>query len=95
MQKNKGINGIVKSITEIPNKPHHLMIKFHLINSDKNYGHTYSDPSLGNYYIWQSLREKDHVSGLRWWSCSSSLLDGDSPIEKVSFEPKILDSDNN
>lgn len=81
----KLLSGIVKNITEY--KPSHYMIEFHLVDSDKSYGRTYSDPQLANYNNWCELKNNDQVTGLCWYDSSKGLIHGDSPVEKTTLVP--------
>ena len=81
------MSGIVKDITTLQSKPDHLMFEFHIVDSDKTYGRTFSDPSLANYSVWSKLNVGDHISGMYWYNANSGLINGDSPVIKVTLTP--------
>lgn len=85
MQKQKELSGIVKDIMSY--KENHYHIEFTLIDSDLKYGHTYTDLSLANYLKWSTLKIDDHVTGLYWHDASKKIIDGDSPVRKVTLGP--------
>jgi hypothetical protein len=88
--KENTLSGIVETITEY--KPGHYMIEFHLIDSDKSYARTFSDPKLGNYPKWCSLKKGCHVTGLQWYDSSKSLINGDSSVELTEFKPMKINA---